>query len=1134
MDNTVAYLGKKSLKIVQNQTHPQRSGAVQKLTNLTPGTVYTLSGYVKTDSVVRTDSGSLGANLYVACFNNTTNLGTYNGTGIFGTNDWQRTSLTFTVPASTNRVEVYGGLSYANGTAWFDCLQLETGSIANIYNLLENGDFRLSANSLPTNWQFTNFTSGDGMVVGNVRIGGNPTLNKNFYQEVYINKPANSIAFVVSAKSTGKSVPIKGERYYAIDVGMFFTDGTVQWTVVPFNPDTTGEQFTSGPVAASEANMSKTISKVSYYIIYYKNANEATFKFLQMNMDETGTTFAYNNNGKLVTSAQNAKNTRIYTYTDAQELRNASIKNSAANFNQSYIYFYDSDDSSSLTKNPHRLVSARSAQTGIGFYYLCDDYGNVTNTAMGSIGEEGYVYYDYPYLYSLQFYSPDGNYLIAISDQREKTTTYNVDSITGLTNSVTDPKGNTTNYTYNTLNNLLTGVSAQSSAGTVETAYQYDAADRLNQITHNGFAYTFQRDGYGNTTTINVGALNLITNTFAPGNGNLQSSTYGNGFKLGYLYDSYDRVNMVLKNDNLTYEYFYDARGNLAQITEFISGSQMLTNFYYDVGDRLIRKTTSDGSDIQYFYDNMDRNFGTGYTFFGQANSTFFDYGDDNRKNTAILLSDGRITYGYDGLNREYITDINPAAHQDPTFRAERSFVGGLNAKTTTLVDTYYNYRRIGNINSTLSQYHYTYDDNGNISSTIDINGNVTTCAYDQLNQLVRADDQKAGVSTVYSYDVGGNITGVATYAYTTGTLGTATDSIVYYYGNTNWKDLLTSYDGQSITYDTIGNPLTYRDGMSFTWEGRQLKSSIVNSQNVEYTYDSNGIRTGKTVNGVTTNYSLDGSVIMAQQTSNDILWFLYESDRTLVGFTYNGTAYYYTKNVQGDVTGIVDVNVNLVVEYTYDAWGRILSTTGSLADTVGQKNPFRYRSYYYDSETGLYCLNSRYYDPQTGRFLNADDTSVLLNSQVELLSFNLFAYSNNNPVMNSDPSGHAVSRDIPPTEKDGYVAPKGGPVKGKTKSGEKGWVDKNGNVWVPIPDGTPLAHGGGHWDVNRPDGKGYVNKYPGGYARKGSGLAPNLANANINWSAVGIGAFAAAIVVVAIIAAPETGGASFGLLAFA
>lgn len=214
----------------------------------------------------------MGANLFVACFNGSTNLGVYDGKGIFGTNDWQRISVTFTVFENTTRVEVYGGLSYANGTAWFDCLQLETGSIANIYNLLENGDFRLSANYLPTNWEFTNFTSGDGMSNGNVRIGGDPTLNKNFYQQIYINKPASSIAFVVSAKSTGSSVPTgKNGRYYAIDVGLYYTDGDSEFIIVPFNPDTNGEQYTSGPVAASqdrqEQRKNHFQSNLSHYLL---------------------------------------------------------------------------------------------------------------------------------------------------------------------------------------------------------------------------------------------------------------------------------------------------------------------------------------------------------------------------------------------------------------------------------------------------------------------------------------------------------------------------------------------------------------------------------------------------------------------------------------------------------------------------------------------------------------------------------------------------------------------------------------------------------------------------------------------------------------------------------------------------
>ena len=116
-----------------------------------------------------------------------------------------------------------------------------------------------------------------------------------------------------------------------------------------------------------------------------------------------------------------------------------------------------------------------------------------------------------------------------------------------------------------------------------------------------------------------------------------------------------------------------------------------------------------------------------------------------------------------------------------------------------------------------------------------------------------------------------------------------------------------------------------------------------------------------------------------------------------------NGQLYYYEYNGQGDIIGLVDSNMNEVVTYSYDTWGNLLSIGGSLASTVGEINPFRYRGYYYDTETKLYYLNSRYYDPNTGRFLNADDE---VDASGNLLGTNVFAYCDNNPVMRSDPSG--------------------------------------------------------------------------------------------------------------------------------
>ena len=285
-----------------------------------------------------------------------------------------------------------------------------------------------------------------------------------------------------------------------------------------------------------------------------------------------------------------------------------------------------------------------------------------------------------------------------------------------------------------------------------------------------------------------------------------------------------------------------------------------------------------------------------------------------------------------------------------------------------------------------------------------DTDGKATAYAYDQLNQLVRVDDQKAGVSTTYRYDVGGNIAEKKTYDYTTGTLGAETGSVSYSYGDSGWKDLLTSYDGQAITSDEIGNPLSYRDGMEFTWEGHQLQAVSAGGKDISYAYNSDGIRTGKTVDGVTTSYLLDGSTVIAQKTGDDVLWFLYDSDGTRVGFTYNGAAYYYMTNAQGDVTGIVDSSVNSVVEYSYDAWGKLLTMTGSMADTVGKINPYLYRGYYYDAETGFYLTGTRYYDPIVGRFIIAD--CMVKTPGNSVLGTNMYAYCENNPVNRSDPTG--------------------------------------------------------------------------------------------------------------------------------
>ena len=301
--------------------------------------------------------------------------------------------------------------------------------------------------------------------------------------------------------------------------------------------------------------------------------------------------------------------------------------------------------------------------------------------------------------------------------------------------------------------------------------------------------------------------------------------------------------------------------------------------------------------------------------------------------------------------------------------------------------------------------YTYAYDARGNITSVSD-GQSTTTYAYDSFDQLVRENNQAAGKTWTYAYDSGGNILSKTEYAYTTGSLGAAVRTVNYGYGDASWSDLLTSIGGQSLTADEIGNLLS--DGTwTYTWQhGRQLAGMSKSGQTIAYGYDSDGKRISKIVDGTAYNYHYLGDQLVELTWGENKMHFTYDSTGPL-SVNYNGTEYFYVKNAQGDVTGMVNASGTRVVTYTYDAWGNLLSTTGTMATTLGEQNPLRYRGYVYDTETGLYYLQSRYYNPGWGRFINTDDTALLLSAPGKAhWDKNVFAYCDNNPLNRVDEDG--------------------------------------------------------------------------------------------------------------------------------
>ena len=287
--------------------------------------------------------------------------------------------------------------------------------------------------------------------------------------------------------------------------------------------------------------------------------------------------------------------------------------------------------------------------------------------------------------------------------------------------------------------------------------------------------------------------------------------------------------------------------------------------------------------------------------------------------------------------------------------------------------------------------------------------------AYDELGQLIREDNKDANKS--YTYDSRGNLLSKKTYAFTLGTLGTVQSTASYGYATDSWKDRLTSYNGQTITYDSIGNPLTYNNGSAytFTWEGRQMQTASKGNQTYSYTYNSDGLRIGKT-NGTTTyTYTWNENRQLQSMTWNyGYAIFSYDAN----GMPYSvknydaildvERTYLYITSLQGDVLSIIDASSGATaVTYTYDAWGRLIGKDGTSSDyaSIYEYNPLTYRGYIYDSETGFYYLQSRYYDPTVGRFLNADDV-LFLGAAGAKLFWNLFTYCENEPNNNIDPYG--------------------------------------------------------------------------------------------------------------------------------
>ncbi|MBQ7389734.1 MAG: hypothetical protein IJW02_01355 [Clostridia bacterium] len=932
------------------------------------------------------------------------------------------------------------------------------------------------------------------------------------------------------------------------------------------------------------------------------------------------TYYEYDDNRNVIRVANSKGELVDYFYKVDQNTGNATntvdhIVTYEFTYNGGLDYPYSLDDPDS------QIVKTPKFRTN----YTYNSYGMVTEvlsyeTESGGAYVSGDFYSKQKYTYDV---AADSKIFGALLTEKnsECETRYFYDTSSGwLLASVNTESYFGYSYTYDESGKLLrvdpakympntSSYSVNSSFSGVE--YDYDGAGRLSGISTYSTDYTLSYNIFGNSESISIGSDELASYEYNENNGKLKRIIYGNGYEVEYVYNDLELVEAIKCKENsdsqyvTAYEYKYTSDGKTHSVKDNINSR--VTVYRYDENNRLVEISEYSSSDYdgvistEIEYDSESRVQGTtNHISYSYVQSGVTIDSMDSIERAYTYLSDGRLNsytvsgnfavsaeYTYDSLDRVSSVEYNDSVDGAPIISESYTYVTDTVYGESGLIRTY-----TVTVGTSTKTYTYTYNNSGNITKISTSDGKEISYTYDSLGQLTYEDNDVTGCTYTYTYDRAGNLTqtvkrlqsessggvilgeigfGETALPDAKPNLPSLTVTNAYSYTDSQWGDLLTSYNGTTITYDEIGNPLSYYNGSSYTfgWEGRRLVSATKGAKSMSFAYNSDGLRISKTVNGVARSYVYDGELLVAEYTDSETIVYIYDAYDSPIGFKCRTSSYasdtwdvyWYGKNLQGDIISVYSSTGTVLVNYKYNAWGATTKTySNNGLNTTADKNNLTYRGYYYDSDLGLYYLQSRYYDPNTCRFINAD--SALYHS---ILGYNMFAYCGNNPVNYYDPTGEneeiinwpiytawlplidgplpigdilyiglfivvvvivlkaeeappptvegdssnvgAEPNSLPelddkgrevvrpgqqPTEREKYLPPKGGPVQTKSKNGKKGWKDKNGNVWIPVPTGSKDAHGGGHWDVESPKG-GYINVYPGGQTRGGEAPYPNI-----------------------------------------
>lgn len=683
-------------------------------------------------------------------------------------------------------------------------------------------------------------------------------------------------------------------------------------------------------------------------------------------------------------------------------------------------------------------------------HYVTDDKGNIIIKAKAKVYPTDCKHNSFPKTYKSDYrYQSVSKYeysngLLIKATEKDNEVINSYDEYSNLIKSVTTVnKDDVTTVSiseskYDILGRLILSISSNSNI-----SYVYDSAGRTLLTNADGNFTRTVYDEKGRTIQ------EISTDDYDPEKDDLPNDYIDKDIGVRYIYDDVGNLIKVINESNVEIDYAYSDTGSLQK------KSFDIYDYYYqedgqcyrmDIGGNKYAEfehkvETSDDNEFyfdsvsyadgyveKYKYD-VNNNLRSKYandSCFCSLNSaneeiTYFEY--ENRTSCLITSTTNHYIFlkkDYSGKYYEYKYEVslNNVTNAKTIIQVNESgyYETVVNNGVTNFTSNHSNfdYYVMGDENSSTQlikndsqdilessvkfdentnsftkvydslelEYQISYDDFGNI-----ITDGINNYTYNDSGELVKSTG-KANAS--YAYDTRGNLLSI-----------TNNDKITVFSYDSN-HNLLTAINDENITYNENGN-IVSKGNTEYEWtHGNLLKKVTGQDFSASYTYDSNGDRVSKYTNGVTTKFDIFNGKILEQHDKNNILHFQY-SDETLVGFILNNVQYYYVTNLNGDIVAITDANGNLVAKYTYDVWGNVLDIEPFEKDNekqlnVARLNPFRYRGYYYDNESGLYYCNSRYYSPELCRFITPLDYSSIDSSNKYTL--NRYAYCYNSPIV--------------------------------------------------------------------------------------------------------------------------------------